>query len=185
MTSTIDTEPLEYDVQALLTKLAENLQQYLKERDLEDPLLMGIHTGGVWLADYLAKSLSINAPIGTLDISFYRDDFTHIGLHPEVRPSSIPFEIENRNIILVDDVVYTGRTIRAALNEIFDYGRPNAIVLAALVERAGRELPIRCDVVAETIAVNRDQNIKLLGPEPMTLVKMKRGTQSDAKRCSV
>ncbi len=80
--------------------------------------------------------------LGTLDVSFYRDDFERIGLHPQVKPSDIPFEVEGRHIVLVDDVLYTGRTIRAALNELFDYGRPESVRLAALVDRGGRELPI-------------------------------------------
>ena len=81
-------------------------------------------------------------PLGTLDISFYRDDFGQIGLHAQVKPSDIPFEVEGAHIVLVDDVLYTGRTIRAAMNELFDYGRPATIQLATLIDRGGRELPI-------------------------------------------
>jgi len=101
--------------------------------------LIGIHTGGVWLAQRLHTELALKQPLGTIDVSFYRDDFDSRGLHPKVRPSEIPFEVADVDIILVDDVLHTGRTIRAAMNELFDYGRPRSIRLAALIDRATRE----------------------------------------------
>src|SRR3990172_1289698 len=106
------------------------------------PAIVGIHTGGVWVARRLHKLLDLEDPLGSLDISFYRDDFTRIGVNPQVKASNLPIDIENRHVILVDDVLHTGRTIRAALNEIFDYGRPASVTLAVLIERDGRELPI-------------------------------------------
>ena len=135
----------------------------------KDTVMVGIHTGGVWIARLLHERLGIQTPLGTLDISFYRDDFTRIGMNPVVRPSELPFSIDERHIILVDDVLHTGRTIRAAMNELFDYGRPASIVLAALVERDGRELPIQANVVGRHVHLEPHQHIKLSGPEPLAL----------------
>jgi len=131
--------------------------------------MIGIYTGGVWIAQQLHQQLAIKAPLGTLDISFYRDDFTRVGMNPQVKPSSLPLSIDDRHIILVDDVLYTGRTIRAAMNELFDYGRPASIILAVLVERDGRELPIQPDAVGQHISLQAGEQIKLQGPAPLTL----------------
>jgi pyrimidine operon attenuation protein/uracil phosphoribosyltransferase len=120
---------------------AELLRQ-LKPRITPDTGLVGIMTGGAWLAERLHRALGINAPLGVLDISFYRDDFDQTGLSRNVKPSNIPFDVQGRRLLLVDDVLYTGRTVRAAMNELFDYGRPACIELAVLVDRGGRELPI-------------------------------------------
>src|SRR5690606_1829164 len=114
------------EVEALLDSMAAQLRELIRSRALEDPAMVGIHTGGVWVAERLHQRLGLQVPLGSLDISFYRDDFTRIGMNPQVRPSDLPFDIDDRNIILVDDVLHTGRTIRAALNELFDYGRPAA-----------------------------------------------------------
>jgi pyrimidine operon attenuation protein/uracil phosphoribosyltransferase len=94
-------------------------------------------------------------------VSFYRDDYGSRGLHPKVRPSNIPFEVADADIVLVDDVLYTGRTIRAAMNELFDYGRPQSIRLAALVDRGGRQLPIAPQFVGAEIAVASGEQIEL------------------------
>ena len=126
-----------------------------------DTVIVGIQTGGVWVAERLHAALACSAPLGTLDISFYRDDFSRKGLHPEVKPSNLPFDLEGRTILLVDDVLHTGRTIRAAMNELFDYGRPAAIRLAVLVDRNGHELPIRPDFAGATLDVPAHQNINL------------------------
>ena len=123
--------------------------------------LVGIYTGGVWLAKRLYRDLEIALPLGTLDVSFYRDDFGQIGLHPRVKPSDIPFEVEGSHIILVDDVLYTGRTIRAAINELFDYGRPASIRLAALIDRGGRELPVAAQYVGAELALPLDKMLAL------------------------
>lgn len=135
-----------------------------------DPVMIGIHTGGVWLAERLHRLLAIREPLGVQDISFYRDDFTRIGMNPQVKPSNIPFAVDDRHIILVDDVLQTGRTIRAAMNEIFDYGRPASITLVALVEREGRELPIQPDVVGIRPPLESEQHITLNGPDPLNLI---------------
>ena len=131
--------------------------------------MVGIHTGGVWIVQALHRILAIQAPLGVLDISFYRDDFTRIGMNPQVKPSQLPFALDDRNIILVDDVLHTGRTIRAAMNELFDYGRPASILLATLVERSGRELPIEANVVGLEMELGPGEQVKLAGPEPLAL----------------
>ncbi|HEB81498.1 MAG TPA: bifunctional pyr operon transcriptional regulator/uracil phosphoribosyltransferase PyrR [Gammaproteobacteria bacterium] len=151
----------------LLEKMAEQTEALLLERSIENPLMVGIHTGGVWVAEKLHERLKIEEPLATLDISFYRDDFSRIGMNPEVKPSELPPDVEDRHIILVDDVLHTGRTIRAAMNELFDYGRPASIILACLIERSGRELPLQADIVGAHIDLDRDEHIKLTGPDPL------------------
>lgn len=153
----------------LIDGLGTTIASFLNARGRQDPLMVGIHTGGVWVAERLHAALQIREPLGSLDISFYRDDFTRIGLHPQVKPSHIPFRVEDRHILLVDDVLHTGRTIRAALNELFDWGRPASVMLAVLVDRPGRELPIAADVVGERMALRPDQHVKLSGPDPLRL----------------
>ena len=149
------------DTPALLDKLSSDLRNLLQSRKIENPLMIGIHSGGAWVANDLHKKLNIEAPLGTLNITFYRDDFTRIGMHPQVEPSNLPFNVDDQHIVLVDDVLHTGRTIRAALNEIFDYGRPASVILAVLVERDCRELPISADVAATRIELKPGQHIKL------------------------
>lgn len=157
----------QYDIPALIDQIADELEQNLDIN--EQTAMVGIHTGGVWIARRLHKALKIQPPLGTLDISFYRDDFTRIGMNPQVKPSDLPFTLDDRNIILVDDVLHTGRTIRAAMNELFDYGRPASIVLVALVERSGRELPIEANVVGLHMELGPDEHVKLSGPDPLVL----------------
>ena len=151
----------------LLEKLATDLKNLLEHRSIDKPLMVGIHTGGAWLAEKLHKRLNLEDDLSTLDISFYRDDFSRIGMNPQVKPSSLPPQVEDRHIVLVDDVLQTGRTIRAAMNEIFDYGRPASITLVCLIERPGRELPIQADVVGQVLKLANDEQIKLTGPEPL------------------
>jgi len=151
----------------LLEKLATDLENLLEHRAIEKPLMVGIHTGGAWLAEKLHKQLKLEDDLSTLDISFYRDDFSRIGMNPQVKPSSLPPQVEDRHIILVDDVLQTGRTIRAAMNEIFDFGRPASITLACLIERTGRELPIQADVVGQILELDNNEQVKLTGPEPL------------------
>ncbi|MGH8479672.1 MAG: bifunctional pyr operon transcriptional regulator/uracil phosphoribosyltransferase PyrR [Gammaproteobacteria bacterium] len=134
-----------------------------------DTALIGIHTGGVWVAERLRERLAIEPPIGQIDISFYRDDFSQIGMHPTVRPSQLPFDVDGRHIVLCDDILYTGRTVRAALNEIFDYGRPASVLLCVLVDRRGRQLPIQPDAAGTTLALGLDEHVKLTGPDPLAL----------------
>lgn len=157
------------DIHQLLDELEAGLRRVLQDRGVTSPALIGIRTGGVWLADLMHKRLGLTEPFGELDISFYRDDFSRIGLNPTVKPSSLPFDTENRDIILIDDVIMSGRTIRAAMNEIFDYGRPASIILATLIDLGARELPIQPDVTAHTLTLAADQRIKLRGPDPLSI----------------
>ncbi len=145
------------DAEDLLVRLAEHMRASVTP----DTALIGIHTGGVWLAQRLHKALALRQPLGTVDVSFYRDDYGSRGLHPKVKPSDIPFEVADADIILVDDVLYTGRTIRAAINELFDYGRPKSIRLAALVDRGGRQLPIAAQFVGAEVSVADAEQIEL------------------------
>jgi pyrimidine operon attenuation protein/uracil phosphoribosyltransferase len=132
--------------------LCAELVRQMKARAPRGAALIGIVTGGAWLAERLHRELG-TADLGVLDVSFYRDDFDQKGLHHQVKPSQIPFDVQGRHIVLVDDVLYTGRTVRAAMNELFDYGRPSRIELAVLVDRGGRELPIAAQYVGGTVSV--------------------------------
>ncbi len=123
-------------------QLCASLVSQLRAQVTPDTAIVGIVTGGAWLAERLHRELGLKTPMGTLDVSFYRDDFGKSGLKKHVLPSQVPFEVEGRPLLLVDDVLYTGRTIRAAMNELFDYGRPARIDLAVLVDRGGRQLPV-------------------------------------------
>ncbi|BBF64789.1 MULTISPECIES: bifunctional pyr operon transcriptional regulator/uracil phosphoribosyltransferase PyrR [Acidithiobacillus] len=156
----------DWDVGALMEVMARDLRPLI---DPEQAAMIGIFTGGVWLARALHAALGLQQPLGRVDISFYRDDFSQIGLHPQVRASDIPFAVDGRDIILVDDVLYTGRTVRAAMNEIFDYGRPARILLAVLVDRGGHELPVAADVAALRLIATAGEHIKLRGPDPLRL----------------
>ncbi len=151
------------DAEQLLQILAEKLRPLIQD----NTALVGIHSGGAWLVERLLPLLTDNRelPHGLLDISFYRDDFSRIGLHPQTKPSQIPFDVQDKHIILVDDVLYTGRTIRAAMNELFDYGRPAGIMLAVLVSRNGRELPVAADVAAAEVTLDASRNLQLLRRE--------------------
>lgn len=157
------------DVSVLLGRLATAVGSRLSLRHEEKPLVIGIQTGGVWVAQALARELRIEEPLGSLDIGFYRDDFARSGLAAQVNPTRLPWPIDGRHILLVDDVLFTGRTIRAAINEIFDYGRPARITLAVLVSRDGRELPITADAVGAELALPAGTTLKLRGPEPLRL----------------
>ncbi len=153
------------DIEATLAYMSDEL----KPRLALNPIMIGVHTGGAWVATRLHKVLGLSEPLGTLDISFYRDDFTRVGVNPQVKTSNLPVNLEDRHVILVDDVLHTGRTVRAALNEIFDYGRPASVVLAVLICRDGRELPIEAQVIGHTLNLKKNEHIKLTGPEPLRL----------------
>lgn len=161
--------PENIDVEILLSDTCLNLQNHLTTLKIDNPLMIGIHSGGVWVAERLHQQLKLKQALGSLNIAFYRDDFTRIGIHPQVTPSSLPFDVDGQHIILVDDVLHTGRTIRAALNEIFDYGRPSSIILVTLVDRPGRELPITADISGRHLPLNASQHVKLSGPKPLQL----------------
>ncbi len=159
------------DPNDLVMDLAGQLRDRLIERERRDPVMIGIRTGGVWIAEALSRLLAIEAPLGILDISFYRDDFSRLGIDPQVRPSELPVPIDDRHVILVDDVLHTGRTVRAALNEIFDYGRPSSVMLGVIVDRGGRELPIQPDAAGLTVELAPHEQVKLVAPEPLSLVR--------------
>jgi pyrimidine operon attenuation protein/uracil phosphoribosyltransferase len=156
------------DIDALIARLAETLAGHLARHDRDAPLMVGVHTGGVWVARKLHQLLAVEAPLGTLNINFYRDDFTRIGMHPMVTPSDL-FSVDDRHVVLIDDVLHTGRTIRAALNEIFDYGRPASVTLGVLVERSGREIPVQADAIGRSLNLAAHEYVKLRGPAPLSL----------------
>lgn len=162
-------------VDRLLHQLHVQLKAVLEKRNITKPRLVGIHTGGVWIAERLQKMLAEDArydkcpPLGTLSIAFYRDDFTERGMHPVVTPSTLPFAVDDADLILVDDVLMSGRTIRAALNELFDYGRPKSVTLAVLVDLQDQQLPICADAVGMSTKLPASKRIKLRGPERLKL----------------
>ena len=145
------TDPSQLDAEALYQVLLQQVQNGLS--GVADVAIIGIHSGGAWLTERLAADLGLSARLGVIDVSFYRDDFAQKGLHADVKPTQIGFDVKGATILLVDDVLYTGRTTRAAINELFDYGRPARIMLAALVDRGGRQLPVAADFVAATVTV--------------------------------
>ena len=161
------------DAEAALGVLVERMRASVHP----EAALVGIYSGGAWLAERLAKRLPGSHPVGFIDVSYYRDDYALSGLNPNTRRTSLTFDVEGATIVLVDDVLYTGRSVRAAVNELFDFGRPERIELAVLVDRGGRELPIEATYVGATITVPRDRTIVLsrdpggtlsLGVEPLT-----------------
>lgn len=160
------------EVPTLLDDMAARTRELLEARGIEAPIVVGIHSGGVWIAEHLRERLGIQRPLGKLDISFYRDDFSRIGMHPQVRPSELPEDLDGEHVLLVDDVLYTGRTIRAALNELFDWGRPASVSLVVLVERDGRELPVCAAVAGAHMELGLAEQIKLRGPEPLSLERV-------------
>ena len=167
-------------VETLLNQLHLQLKQHLQDKKIKNPRIVGIHTGGAWIAERLQKMLAEDQsyekcpPMGTLNIAFYRDDFTEKGMHPIVTPSTLPFSVEDANLILVDDVLMSGRTIRAALNELFDYGRPESVSLAVLVDLQARQLPIGADAAGIQLTLPAHKRLKLLGPDRLKLTLVDR-----------
>jgi pyrimidine operon attenuation protein/uracil phosphoribosyltransferase len=141
--------------------LCQELARKLRSGIIDSTGLVGIRTGGAWLAERLHRELKLATPVGLLDISFYRDDFDTAGLRHQVKPSQIPFDVNGRHIVVVDDVLYTGRTVRAAMNELFDYGRPGKIELAVLIDRGERQLPIAAQYVGATLSVPAGKLLRL------------------------
>ena len=153
------TTTRDFDAEALYRDLLEQVRTGLK--DVHNAAIVGIHSGGAWLAERLAQDLDLKARLGFIDVSFYRDDYAKKGLHPDVKPTHIGFNVDGATILLVDDVLYTGRTTRAAINVLFDYGRPACIKLAALADRGGRELPVAPDYVGVTTTLEGRQLLSL------------------------
>ncbi len=153
----------ELDAEALYAQLATQVKAALGGAGGSGAAklaIVGIYSGGAWLADRLAKELGVN-DVGYVDVSFYRDDYAEKGLHAEVKPSQVPFDVDGASILLVDDVLYTGRTTRAAINTLFDYGRPARVMLAALVDRGGRQLPVAPDFVARSVSLEQHETLVL------------------------
>jgi pyrimidine operon attenuation protein/uracil phosphoribosyltransferase len=151
------------DIDRILTRMTHEILE--KHRSTENLVLIGIHTGGVFLADRVkAKILEIEGveiPRGDLDITLYRDDWTRIGHHPIVQTTEFPFSLDEKEVILVDDVLFTGRTIRAAMDALIDFGRPDRIELAVLVDRGHRELPIQANYVGKHVETIHDTTVNV------------------------
>ena len=145
------------DPEALVRELAERMRGAIAA----DAALVGVYTGGAWVAERLHRALGLATPLGVLAVTLHRDDFGRIGLHRESRRSQIPFAVDDREVVLVDDVLHTGRTLRAALNELFDFGRPRAVRLAVLADRGGRELPVAADFTGARVEVADDEELVL------------------------
>ncbi len=149
----------EDDIEKALTRLSHEILE--KGGDVEELAIVGIRNRGAYLAERIAKKIKEVAkkevPLGILDITLYRDDLSAIGPQPVVRKTELPFQVTGKKIILVDDVLYTGRTVRAALDELIDFGRPRVIQLAVLIDRGHRELPIRADYVGKSIPTSQDE----------------------------
>lgn len=137
-----------------------------RNQGVEGLAIIGIHTGGVFLAERIREKIERmegeSPQLGSLDITLYRDDWSLISQNPIVKKTGIDFLVENRKVVLVDDVIFTGRTIRAAMDAIMDYGRPNSIQLAVLVDRGGRELPIQPDYIGVSVGVEPDEQVDVL-----------------------
>lgn len=147
------------DAEALYRTLLDQVRAGLS--GVQDAAIVGIHSGGAWLAERLARDLGLEGRLGFIDVSFYRDDYAKKGLHPDVKPTHIPFNADRATIVLVDDVLFTGRTTRAAINVLFDYGRPQRIMLAALADRGGRELPVAADFAGAHVVLSPGQSLAL------------------------
>ncbi|KQR27961.1 MULTISPECIES: bifunctional pyr operon transcriptional regulator/uracil phosphoribosyltransferase PyrR [Deinococcus] len=151
------------EVRRALTRIAHEIVE--RNRGAEQLALIGIHTRGIPLAARLAAKLSelegVEVPTGRLDITLYRDDLTEIAQQPIIRDTQVPFDLRRRRVVLVDDVLYTGRTVRAALDALIDLGRPESIQLAVLVDRGHRELPIRADYVGKNLPTARSEQVKV------------------------
>jgi pyrimidine operon attenuation protein/uracil phosphoribosyltransferase len=145
------------DAEITLGRLAEKMRGAVAF----DARFIGIHSGGAWVAERLGAMLPGEHPVGYIDVSFYRDDYAQKGLRAKLASTTLPFEVPGSRIVLVDDVLYTGRSVRAAINEIFDYGRPESIELAVLIDRGGRELPIQATYVGARLAVARNLSVVL------------------------
>jgi pyrimidine operon attenuation protein/uracil phosphoribosyltransferase len=145
------------DAESLVNALVERIRPAITP----DTGIVGIYTGGAWVAERLHRALGVKSALGLLAVTLHRDDFGRIGLHRESRRSQIPFPVDGRDVLLVDDVLHTGRTVRAALNELFDFGRPRAVRLAVLADRGGRELPVAADFLGAHVEVLAEEQLVL------------------------
>ena len=145
------------DAEKLCARLAKELAPLVTP----STAMVGIHTGGAWVAERLHAALALKVPLGLLDPAFYRDDYAKQGLAKDPKRSKIPFEVEGKDLLLVDDVLHTGRTVRAAINELFDYGRPASIALVVLAERDGRQLPVCAQRAGAKVEVPAGMRLRL------------------------
>ena len=150
---------LTLNAEALYLELLRNMQQLIAASPTP-PRLVGVASGGAWLAERLHKDLGLSDEIGVLSSAMHRDDFSSRGLAAS-GTTQLPFEVNGAHLIVLDDVLYTGRTIRAVLNELFDYGRPASVKLAVLVDRGGRELPVQADLAMARVALPAAQSLQL------------------------
>lgn len=152
----------EDELRRTITRMASQVVE--KSRDLSKLVLLGIYTRGVPLAHLLARQIEaleqVEVPVGALDITFYRDDLDQIGMRTPLK-TQIPFDITDKTVLLVDDVIYKGRTVRAALNAVHEYGRPQAIWLAVLVDRGHRELPIHPDITGKQLPTAKEEQVRV------------------------
>ncbi|TFZ03658.1 bifunctional pyr operon transcriptional regulator/uracil phosphoribosyltransferase PyrR [Ramlibacter humi] len=148
---------LRLDAEALYGELLRGVQSLLGG----EGRLVGITSGGAWLAQRLHKDLNLPGEAGVISSSMHRDDFAQRGLSASSAQTELPFDVDGTHVVLLDDVLYTGRTIRAVLNELFDYGRPAGVRLAVLVDRGGRELPVQADFAAARVALPATQSLEL------------------------
>lgn len=152
------------EVETILHRLADEILK--NQGDLSRLALVGIHTRGVFLAERLRRIIgdtrSFDVSVGNIDINLYRDDWTRIAHHPEVRGSDIPFSVGGKEVILVDDVLYTGRTIRAAMEALMDYGRPDRVALCVLIDRGHRELPIEANYTGKVIDTGKNESVNVM-----------------------
>jgi pyrimidine operon attenuation protein/uracil phosphoribosyltransferase len=142
-------------------KLCEQLARELKPLVKPATAMVGIYTGGAWVAERLHAALALKIPLGLVDPAFYRDDYAKQGLARDPKRSKIPFDVEGKDLLLVDDVLYTGRTVRAAINELFDYGRPASIALVVLAERDGQQLPVCAQHAGAKVEVPAGMRLRL------------------------
>ena len=151
------------DIRRTLARIAHQIIE--QNKGLEQLILVGMHTRGVPLAKRLATNIGnfekLTIPVGALDISLYRDDLASLDLQPVVQRTDIPVSVDDKSIVLVDDVLYTGRSIRAAMDALIDLGRPHSIQLAVLIDRGHRELPIRADYVGKNMPSSRHEEIQV------------------------
>ena len=161
-------------IDEMLIGMQSDLTDYLQESQVVSPMMVGIHSGGVLVARRLHIAMDIEEPLGELNSGFYRDDFSSHGLKAQLKPSVMPLSVEGRHIILVDDVLYSGRTIRAAMNELFDYGRPASITLVVLIDRGNRELPIEAQVVGVKHVLEPAEYLQVTGPDQLEMSIIRR-----------
>ncbi len=179
----------EEDIRRALTRIAHEIVE--RNHGCDGIILIGVHTRGVPLAKRIAANMKefeqAEIPVGDLDISLHRDDLPSLGVQPFLHPTNIPADIEGKRIILVDDVLYTGRSTRAAMDALIDFGRPQSIQLVVLVDRGHREIPIRADYVGKNMPTSRDEEVEVRlkevdGRDEVAIVKGGGERQSVGKR---